>query len=207
MVDFLSYKKGSSFLHRTPAWVKMVFIPVLNILFLCLPPVFSVVLLCAQFILACALGFTLREQMNDLRCIFWYAAMLVFVKVLTWLFMGLPAGFFSWEDWKETVLLLVKLFAVMQSASLVFRTSTSLQMREGIGRIFGQRSTITNAISMFLNFIPMVSAIWQQSRRAWLARGGKKGLRMYIVLIPVLFSVGMKKASNAARAVSARTAF
>lgn len=57
---------------------------------------------------------------------------------------------------------------------------------------------------MFLNFIPMLSQIWEQSKKAWFARGGKKGIRMYGTLLPVLFSVGLKKAYNQARAISLR---
>ncbi|MCR4742928.1 MAG: hypothetical protein K5866_08695 [Treponema sp.] len=50
----------------------------------------------------------------------------------------------------------------------------------------------------------MVSKIWNQSKKAWLARGGKISIKMYKVLIPLLFSVGMKKAYNMARAISIR---
>ena len=57
---------------------------------------------------------------------------------------------------------------------------------------------------MFLNFIPMLAQIWEQSKKAWQARGGKKGVKMYGVLLPVLFSVGMKKAYNQARAIFVR---
>lgn len=92
----------------------------------------------------------------------------------------------------------------MQTSSLVFKTSTSLEMREGISKIFGRKSTITNAISMFLNFLPMVSKIWQQSKKVWKARGGKNGIKMYFILLPVLFSVGMKKAYSLAKAVQIR---
>jgi len=207
--SLFSYKKGSSFLHRCPAWCKILFIPVINILFLCLPPLFSIVLIGLQIILAFSLHFTVKEQLTDLKPVIYYAMLLVFVQLVTWLGMG--AGLealkerFSWESERETVWLLVKIFAVMQSASLVFKTSTSLELREGVGKIFGQKSVITNAISMFLNFIPMVGKIWDQSKRAWIARGGKQGVKMYLVLLPVLFSVGMKKAYNAARAVSIRT--
>lgn len=59
-------------------------------------------------------------------------------------------------------------------------------------------------IFMFLNFIPMIASIWQQLRRAWAARGGKNGIRMYILLLPVLFFVAMKKAWNMSRAIEAR---
>ena len=78
-------------------------------------------------------------------------------------------------------------------------------MRDGIAKICGQKSAFTNAIYMFVNFIPMVSRIWEESQRAWFARGGKKSLRMYMTLLPILFSVGMKKAYNAARAVTIRS--
>lgn len=208
MVDYslFSYKKGSSFLHRCPAWCKILFIPLINILFLCLPPLFSIILVVLQFTLAFWLGFTFREQFSDLKPVIYYSVLLIFFQLITWLGTGCPDWrvTFSWESEKETVLLLVKLFAVMQSASLVFKTSTSLEIREGIGKLFGQSSAFTNAISMFLNFIPMVAKIWEQSKRAWFARGGKHNVKMYITLMPVLFSVGMKKAYNAARAVSIR---
>lgn len=113
----------------------------------------------------------------------------------------------------ETLFLLVKLFCVMQSASLVFKTSTLLQLREGIGSIeetirkifhLKQRNTFTNILSMFLNFVPMLAQIWEQSKKAWKARGGKAGIKMYAVLLPVLFSIGMKKAYNQARAIAIR---
>ena len=57
---------------------------------------------------------------------------------------------------------------------------------------------------MFLNFIPMVTKIWTQAQKAWFARGGKKSIKMYLSLLPVLFSVGMKKAWNTARAIESR---
>lgn len=120
---------------------------------------------------------------------------------------------FTFENQKESIFLLCKLFCIMQSASLVFKTSTSLQLRDGIEKIeialrkllhLKNKTTFTNAISMFLNFIPLVSKIWNQSQKAWIARGGKKSVKMYLTLLPVLFSVGMKHAYNTARAIEIR---
>lgn len=206
--SLFAYKKGSSFLHRCPAWAKILFIPVINILFLCLPPIFSVGLIIVQFILACCLKFTLKEQYADLRPVFYYAALLAIMQLLLWLFSGMEYTFtetFAWENQSANVYLLLKIFAVMQSASLMFKTSTSLELRDGISKLFGQKSAFTNALFMFLNFIPMVSKIWEQSKKAWFARGGKHNIKMYFVLLPVLFSVGLKKAYNAARAVNIRS--
>lgn len=220
--SLFAYKPGSSFLHKCPAWCKILFIPLLNILFLCLPPYFSLGLMIFQVLLAFGLGFSIREQLSDLRPIIYYAVLLFVFQLISWFIGGLspmeggmnlnlrglsPQTFaqsFSWAAEKETVFLLIKLFAIMQSASLVFKTSSSLELREGIGKLFGYNSVFTNAISMFLNFIPMLSKIWEESKRAWIARSGKANLKMYMVLLPVLFSVGMKKAFNMARAISIR---
>ena len=97
----------------------------------------------------------------------------------------------------------------MQAASLLFKTSTSLQIREGLElmeRKFTRRQVtpVAQAVSLFICFIPQVSKNWQQAERAWKVRGGKKSIKMFLVLLPVFFSVGMKQAYNTARAISAR---
>lgn len=214
--SMFAYKKGNSFLHRCPAWIKLLVIPVVNILFLCLPIYSALSLILFQFILAFVLGFTLREQLTDLKPVFYYAFFVLFMDLIMALGKGNFdfAAIFSWDYQRESVFLLVKIFCVMQSASLVFKTSTSLELREGIGKIESairkflhakNKNSFTDAISLFLNFIPMVSKIWEQSKRAWIARGGKTGVKMYLTLLPVLFSVGMKKAYNSARALSIRS--
>jgi hypothetical protein len=91
----------------------------------------------------------------------------------------------------------------MQTSYLIFKTSTSIELRQGINCIPVLR-LLAEPISMFLNFIPMVSKIWRQLKISWKARGGKESLKMYVVLFPVLFSTGMKKAWNLSRAISIR---
>ncbi len=163
------------------------------------------------------LHFSLKEQLADLRPVLFYGVLLLIFKIISYAFSGtsfLEIKANWWIEEKETVFLLIKLFCIMQSVSLIFKTSTSLELREGIEKIelwvrkklhLKEKRTFTNAIFMFLNFIPMVSKIWQQSQRAWIARGGKKSLKMYMILLPVLFSVGMKKAYNMARAIEIRS--
>lgn len=218
MVTLFSYKSGSSFLHKTPAWIKLLFIPFINILFLCLPAYFACGLVVIQFVLACCLHFSFKEQLTDVKPVLYYAVLLYGFKVILWAMSFISGDGITKTSSSdlfdlETFFLLVKLFCVMQSASLVFKTSTLLQLREGIAQIestlrkilhLKKQNTFTNAISMFLNFIPMLAQIWEQSKKAWCARSGKKGLKMYSVLLPVLFSVGMKKAYNQARAISIR---
>ena len=233
METAFSYKQGSSFLHRCPAWVKILLLPLLSLSIFYLPPYFALVLIALQTLVSFILRFTVREQVRDLKAVFYYAVFLIFVKIIGSLAAAISAG--SLEAFeltvfpqavitfliseKETWLLLLKLFCVIQTASLVFKTSTSLQIREGLEvmELAVRRSlrlkplvdgrpnaSVAQAVSLFICFIPQVSKNWQQAERAWKARGGRKSLRMFAVLLPVFFSVGMKQAYNSARAISAR---
>ena len=126
---------------------------------------------------------------------------------------ALKSGFLIAISNTETLKMLVKLFCVMQSASILFKTSTTLQIREGIGAIEGairhilpvsKKNTFTDTIALFICFIPMVYKNWELSKRAWFARGGKSGIKMMKSIFPVFFSVGIKQAFNAARAIAIR---
>ena len=219
----LSYKQGTSFLHRCPAWIKILVIPAVSIAAFYLPPAFALSILALQTLVSFVLRFTVREQLADLRPVIYYAVLLFIAKLIGSAAVVISGGSFYWKDFiiseKETWLLLLKLFCVMQSASLVFKTSTSLQIREGLEKneltirkvLFlkakktgAQKAPVAQTLSIFICFIPQVSKNWQQTTRAWKARGGKKSLRMLVVLLPVFFSVGMKQAYNSARAISIR---
>ena len=228
-----SYKQGSSFLHRCPAWAKILLLPFISLSIFYLPPYFALVLITLQTLVSFLLRFTMREQARDLRAVFYYAVFLILVKIIGSLATTISAGTLSSFELaafpqtvltfliseKETWLLLIKLFCIMQTASLIFKTSTSLQIREGLEVmelavrrslhlkpiVDGRPNTpVAQAVSLFICFIPQVSKNWQQAERAWKARGGRKSLRMFAVLLPVFFSVGMKQAYNSARAISAR---
>ncbi|MGP1587416.1 MAG: energy-coupling factor transporter transmembrane component T family protein [Treponemataceae bacterium] len=213
--SFFSYKQGNSLLHRCPSWIKIIFIPFINILFLILPYEFSLVLVVLQFIVAFSLHFSIKEQLTDLKPVLYYGILLFFSRVFT-IFFDKSLSFsqvFNWKNEKEILTIFVKLFAAMQSSSLVFKTSTSLELRDGIRSIesnvrkflrLSKENPFTEIVFLFLNFIPLVSKIWEQSKKSWFVRGGKIGIRMYLYLIPVLFFVGMKKAWNISRAISAR---
>ena len=228
-----SYKQGSSFLHRCPAWVKILLLPLISLSAFYLPPYFAIGLIALQTLVSFLLHFTVREQARDLKAVFYYAVFLIFVKIigslaaaisaeilLAFELVALPQAVFTFiKKKKETWLLLLKLFCIIQTASLIFKTSTSLQIREGLevmelavrrclhlkSLVEGRTNApIAQAVSLFICFIPQVSKNWQQAEHAWKARGGRKTLRMFVVLLPVFFSVGMKQAYNSARAISIR---
>ena len=204
-----SYKSVSSFMHRCPAWIKLLLIPVVSIAVFKLPVYFAIGLCMIQIVLSFALKFSVREQLRDLKAVLYYAAFLIFAKLIG----SVTSGQFDLSAFirneKETWLLLLKLLCVMQSASILFKTSTSLQIREGLELMERkitrkQQTPVAQGVSLFICFIPQVSKNWQQAERAWKARGGRKSLRMFVVLLPVFFSVGMKQAYNTARAISIR---
>ena len=217
-----SYKSGNSPLHRCPAWIKILVLPVFSVAVFELPPVCAAALLLTQVVIAFCLHFTVREQLADLRAVLYYAAMLLFVNGVVFvagLFAGGDVGAETLEataalvSEKETLFLLLRLLCVKQTASIVFKTSTSLQLREGLEKIelairklfrASPAAPVAGVIALFVCFIPQVSKNWQQVKLAWKARGGKKSIRMYMVLLPVLFSVGMKQAYTTSRAISIR---
>ncbi len=213
-----SYKLGSSFLHRCPAWIKLLLIPAISFAVFKLPPLFSFAIFFIQMILAFVLRFTIGEQLRDLRAVLYYAFLLIFTKMIGNVAVGQKNILVFLITEKETWILLLKLFCVMQTASILFKTSTSLQLREGLvymelavrkffcrkQQVQKMQTPLAQALSLFICFIPQVSKNWQQAELAWKARGGKRSLRMLLVLLPVFFSVGMKQAYNSARAISVR---
>ena len=187
--------KQNSIIHRCPAWIKILLVPLISIIFFYVPAIVSAVMLILFIILQLILGFSFRSIFGGIRFILYYAVILI-------LFRG-----------KEVVPMLVRLLCMLELASIVFRTSTSLELRYGfetielaIRKLFHlkKQTPVANALALFTSFIPLVSRNWEQSKRAWKARGGKNTPKMYAVLLPVFFSVGMKQAWNTARALSLR---
>lgn len=223
-----SYKNGNSFLHRIPAIVKILLLPAVNILIFNLHWYVALGFMAVQLIAAVAVKFTFRELLEDLKPVLYYA-ILLYITNFTASFCTVyfspsetpsPEFLNCLEQTAKTVFknfttlqMLLKLFCIMQSASLIFKTSTSLQIRDGFAAIektfrkifhLNEKITVTNTITLFVCFIPMVYKIWNQSKKAWFARQGKHNLKMYSTLLPVLFSVGMKQAFNSAKAMQIR---
>ena len=153
-------------------------VPTLNIAVFLLPVWVGITCVVLQFLLALSLKFTLQELYKDVSFVLYYGFLLILVQALAFLFEG---NIENWRGWlisqKETGVLLIKLVCVMQSVSIMFKTSTSLELREGIGTIESKltgKYNFTDSISMYISFIPMIAKNWQQAQRAWIARGGKK---------------------------------
>lgn len=203
------YKKGNSFLHKLPVSLKLFLIPLFSVLFLFLNICFSITLIIIQFLLAFIVRLSIKEQFSDFKPILFYIVFLIFGQAFHFFYYKN----FSFENQKETIFLLIKFFCIIQSSSIIFRTTSTLEIyrlfystENKIRKIFHlkENSPFTDTFFIFLNFIPLMTKIWTDVKRAWIARNGKKSIKMYFVLIPILFSVGLKKAYNTSRAILIR---
>ena len=211
-----SYKAGSSIIHCCPAWIKILILPIVSVVFFKAPAFVSAVMLAVVFVVELGLKFSLKEIFSDLKLFFYYAIILLVVRAIVFVAGNSDEGFsFAtfFVEQKETLLMLLRLLCMLQLTALIFRTSSSLQLREGFEKIelavrkifhLKRATPVANALALFTSFIPLVAKNWNQSKRAWKARGGKNSIKMYVTLLPVFFSVGMKQAYSTARAVSIR---
>ena len=134
-----SYKAGNSLIHKMPAWGKIIFLPLMSIAIFSLPPVFAIGIFVFQLILSFCLHFTIREQLKDLKPGLYYSILLIIYSLLSSLIAGLSAGSTLSEikfgiD-SASIFMLIKLFCLLQTASILYRTSTSLEIREGCEKI------------------------------------------------------------------------
>ena len=130
-----SYKPGKSFFHRLPSWVKIIFIPLFNIAVFSINWKFAALAAVFQCILFFCLHFSVGEQTADLTPVLWYAVFLYLINLLTdtclnFGELGLVKSFVGalkncLRD-EKTFSTVIKFFACNQSASLMFKTSTSL---------------------------------------------------------------------------------
>lgn len=223
-----SYKTGNSFIHKMPVLIKIFVIPLFSILFFYLPLYFALALISIQFALSLYLHFSFKEMFNDFKGIIYYAVILYTVNYIMNLFSLLAIisdkdytllycikqSAFNCLENTKTASMLIKLFSIIQCASIVLKTSTSLQIRDGIAdieRFFCSllkrkpEFRFTNTVSLFVCFIPMVYRNWNQCKRAWIARAGKKNIKMYLTIFPVFFSVGIKQSYNSSKAILIRS--
>ena len=217
-----SYKAGKSFFHKLPSWIKILFIPFFNIAIFSSSWKFAVFFVFAQILFFFCLHFSVKEQVADLTPVLWYGIFLYLINILSDTYLNY-AGYGIIKSFvqaiknciydEKTFSTVVKFFACNQSASLMFKTSTSLELREGIEKIelfirnflpCKKESKFATVVSMFINFIPAVFKMWAQLKRAWFARGGKLNLKMYLALFPVLFSLGLKYSMDTAKAILIR---
>ena len=221
------YKTVKGPLHKLPAMLKFFLLLPLSLFAMSLQSLWLAAGIIAALAAAFLCGFTLREQLTDLKPAVFYAALMYALSTFSTLF----------ENWgmmpitslaalaiiprPDFLRITLRLALIVQISALLFRTTTSVEIREGLGAVeqfvrlklsrlplLGKRISLrphfAENISLFLCFIPEIFAVWTSVNLAWKARGGKQGLAMIKTLIFVLISLCFERAALKARALEAR---
>lgn len=210
------YKKTDSFLHHLPPILKLVFLLLGTTILFKAPSSVLIFVLSFFFLLSLMIHFPLKEQLSCWKPLTAYIFILYISDLLQMFFSRTGNFTFSLKDFTpqtQTIQLILFMFTSIQLASLVFRSTTTMEIRSAlenlelkIRKIFHlkQKTTITGSFSLLILFIPMVLEVWNQIDRAWISRGGKNSFRKYLKLLPLLFSISMKKAYDTEKAIRAR---
>jgi biotin transport system permease protein/energy-coupling factor transport system permease protein len=166
-----------------------------------LPPLW----LCAGIISAVFVSFicglSLRDQLTDLKPALYYTLLMYVLSVFSNFidnFRLIPVDqFFTILILRDEYLRIsLRLVLVVQISALLFRTTSSLEIREVVR---------LEIISLFLCFIPEIFKTWTSINLAWKSRGGKEGFNKIKTLSFILISLSFEKAALKAKALEARS--
>ena len=221
------YKTVRGPLHKLPAMLKLFLLLPVSVFCMSLPSLWLTAGIITALAAAFLCGFTLREQLTDLKPAAFYSGVMYALSVFSTLFENW--GNMSFSALAATALLprldflriVLRLALIVQLSALLFRSTSSIEIREGLntierairhifsrlpllGKRVSPRPRFAQYISLFLSFIPEIFETWTIINLAWKARGGKHGLARIKTLSFVLISLSFEKAAVKAKALAAR---
>lgn len=214
-----SYKHGNSIIHKLSPTIKILLLPVFSLLVFNLNEFFTIFLVVTQIILCFNLKFSVKEQITDIKPVLFYGVMLIFAKISILIYQiifenqNFKPLFLQIICEKETYILILKLLCIMQSTSILFKTSTPLEIREGIiiiesflRKVFHLKKShvLSESLALFFIFIPMIFETYENIKFTWKGRQGKTNIKMFLVIFPVLLAVTMNKAYKKTLSLLAR---
>jgi biotin transport system permease protein/energy-coupling factor transport system permease protein len=215
------YKTIRGPLHRLPALLNLFRLLPLSVFSLSLPSSGLAAGIAAAAATAFLCGFTLREQLTDLKPAAFYAALMYGLSVFSTLLentetrqsAALAAALMPRQ---EFLLVSLRLALVVQLSSLLFRSTSSIELRDALAAIerfirvkvfhLPLQYKFSGILSLFLCFIPAVFETWTAVNLAWKARAGKSGSRKIKTLVFILITLSLEKAALKAKALAARGA-
>jgi len=195
------YKTIKGPLHKVPALIKLLLLLPVSFLCMTLSPLWLTVGILSAVLIAFICGLSLHDQLTDFKPVIYYALLMYALSVFSNIlnnFMLMPVNRFITVliPNREYLQITLRLALIVQVSALVFRTTSSLEIREVVR---------LEIVSIFLCFIPEIFKIWTSVNLAWKARGGKEGFAKIKVLVFILISLSLEKASLKARAIEARS--
>ena len=177
------YKTDKGHLHRMPAMLKFFLLLPLSMICISLPPLGLVVGKLSAGITAFLCKFTLREQLTDLKPVFYYAGLMYLLSVLSNLlenltafamleidpayFSPLTSQFSAFEvliPRSETLQIILRLSLIVQLSALLFRSTSSMEIRDVFysiehffRRLFSRLPFFGKRVSMHSRFAESIS--------------------------------------------------
>jgi len=195
------YKTIKGPLHKVPAIIKLLLLLPLSFFCMSLPPfrLAAGIILCV--IVSFIFGLSFREQLTDLKPVFYYAILMYILSVFTnfsgnYILIPFNESIKALIPRHEYLRITLRLALIVQISALVFRTTSALEIKEAVK---------SEVITVFLCFIPEIFKIWTSVNLAWKARGGKDGIAKIKTVIFVLISLCFEKAALKAKALEARS--
>jgi biotin transport system permease protein/energy-coupling factor transport system permease protein len=195
------YKTKQGLLHKIPAVIKLLLLLPLSVFCMSLPPLWLGVGIISAVLLSFICGLSLHDQITDFKPALYYAILMYALSVFSnyidnFKLMPVNQLFTVLIPRHEYLRITLRLVLVVQISALLFRTTSSLEIREVVR---------LEIISLFLCFIPEIFKIWTSVNIAWKSRGGKDGLTKIKTLLFILISISFEKAAMKAKALEARS--
>ena len=207
---FFSYSKGKGFAYSIPTFLKVVLYFALSAVmfslrleFVALSIAFIIAAYSVSGIGVCRLLADLKQAVACFVMILWSDVISIFIRGKRICDVGM-ADF--------NVLLVLRTVALISLASFLFRSTGFYDMwklSDDIERIiFGKKKSGIGAVSgvfvMFVSFIPQTFSIWRTLETSYLSRGGRRGIRMVMTLMPMLIRNSMIAADMTSDSLASR---
>ena len=181
------YSKRKTVLHSFPCIVKFLIMISVSIM-VCFLDVKVNLIIFTVFILLSQIGkVSVISIIKDMLPIIWYSVFILLVNVLSALINSNPITI-STIFIGSSVNLIVRLFVVVLITSVFLRTTSMFDLYYAFKKAL--------PIVLFFNFFTRIFSTWDMLSKVYKARGGKNGIKKVVKLLPVLISIGIKKAND-----------
>lgn len=215
-----SYRIGSSFLYKIPPIFKILFMFVFGTAIFTFKESQNLILLsifCFLIVFELCVKIGIKEQLQTFKPIFFIVVLLFFTTMLN-VFITKHSFLGIFADYKvfiPTISLILKLLITMQITSLVFKTTTFLQIKQTLTTIelffrkvlhLHLKTTFSETFAFMMLFIPRVFDVYSSLIKACIAREpkGKIHLHNYFGIFFEVFALSMHKAYETSKAINSR---
>ena len=203
-----AYRKGSGFLYRIPAGIKLLFIFCLSIAVFVLDYYFIFIGIAIIFLLSVCAKIPPWKLLKGS-----FSIIVIILAII--LFMSLEINFnevnpikLNNEGLVSSVLLGLRMMVSFSAGALLFTVTSMCEILRSLSTaekfLHLERLKLSLGISLMLGFIPKFFEIWEDTELAYKSRKGRGNLVKLITLIPIIIDRLMEKAAVMAEALESR---